>query len=252
MKGIILAGGLGTRLRPLTKVTNKCLLPIHDRPLVYYPIETFVKSGIKDILLVCGGNAAGEFLRILGNGEDFGLKHLHYTYQQEPKGIADALALAEEFLDGEPMAVILADNILENPIKDAVDEFKNDPVGARIFLTEVKYPQWYGVVTLGENNSVLEIEEKPKNPKSNCAAAGVYLYDSSVWGKIASLTPSARGELEITDLNNMFIKEGTLKAHKIDGFWYDAGESLDEYAEVCHKVYEWHQHQKIISDWNGS
>jgi len=251
MKGIILAGGLGTRLHPLTKVTNKCLLPVHDRPLVYYPIETLVKSGIKDILLVCGGNAAGEFLRILGNGEAFGLRHLHYTYQPEPKGIADALALAEEFVDNDPMAVILADNILENPIKDAVDEFKNDPVGARIFLTEVKVPQWYGVVTLGENNTVIEIEEKPENPKSNMAAAGVYLYDSSVWGKIASLTPSARGELEITDLNNMFLKEGNLKAHNIDGFWYDAGESLDEYAKVCNKVYEWHQHQKLIEEWNG-
>jgi glucose-1-phosphate thymidylyltransferase len=250
MKGVILAGGLGTRLYPLTKVTNKCLLPVHDKPMIYYPIQTLVDSGITEILLVCGGNAAGEFLRILGNGEEFGLRHLHYTYQSEPKGIADALSLAEEFVDGSPMTVILADNLVEKPFAKAVEEFKSNPVGARIFLTTVKHPEWYGVVDIDADGNVLEIVEKPKNPKTNWIATGVYMYDPSVWERIARLTPSARGELEITDLNNLFLKSGNLKAYTLDGWWMDAGESLDVYTQTCCKVYQWATEKKQKEDWH--
>jgi glucose-1-phosphate thymidylyltransferase len=232
MKGVILAGGLGTRLHPLTKVTNKCLLPIYNKPMIYYPIQSFVDSGIDDILLVCGGNAAGEFLRVLGNGEEFGLKHLHYTYQSEPRGIADALSLAEDWADGESIAVLLADNIIENEFTDQVESFES---GAKIFLTEVEHPEFYGVVET-HGSKVLSIEEKPENPKSNTIAIGLYLYDGTVWDYIRNLEPSARGELEITDLNNHFLAEGKLQAHKIDGFWADCGESFEGYMDACNKV----------------
>ena len=178
---MILAGGLGTRLYPLTKVTNKCLLPLYDRPMIYWPIQSFVQSGITDILLVCGGNAAGEFLTILGNGETFGLKHLHYTYQSEPRGIADALGLCEEWAAGESIAVMLADNIFEKPFGNFVEEFEANPVGSRIFLTEVEHPEWYGVVETAEDGSVKSIVEKPKDPKSNLIATGLYIYDPNVW-----------------------------------------------------------------------
>lgn len=232
MKGVILAGGLGTRLFPLTKVTNKCLLPVYDRPMIYWPIQTFVNSGIEDILLVCGGNAAGEFLRILGNGEAFGLKHLHYTYQAEAAGIADALGLAEEFAGGEPIAVILADNVFENTVSEIIEDFESNPVGARIFLTEVERPEWYGVVETAENGDVISIEEKPKAPKSNLIATGLYLYDSHVWDYIKRCKPSGRGELEITDVNNFYLETGKLKAHQIDGFWKDCGESFETLVEA--------------------
>lgn len=238
MKGIILAGGLGTRLYPLTKVTNKCLLPVYDRPMIYYPIQTLVGSGITDILIVCGGNAAGEFLRILGNGEEFGLKHLHYTYQPEPKGIADALGLAEDWADNEPVTVVLADNIFENPVPEVVKEFKSNPVGARIFLTEVSHPEHYGVVEMQESGKVISIVEKPKQPKSNLIATGLYMYDGGVWDYIRSLKPSARNELEITDLNNRYLEMGNLKAHKLSGYWADCGESLDGYMQSCITAYK--------------
>ena len=236
MKGIILAGGLGTRLAPLTNVTNKCLLPIYDRPMIYYPIQNLVNAGITDILLVCGGNAAGEFLRILGNGEAFGLKHLHYTYQSEPRGIADALGLAEEFAAGESVCVILADNIFENSFKEAVVEFEKDPVGARIFLTEVEHPEHYGVVEVDSLCQVLSIVEKPKDPKSNLIATGLYIYDHTVWDFIKQLTPSARGELEITDVNNHYLTQGNLKSHLVDGWWADCGENFDGLLEAGNKV----------------
>jgi glucose-1-phosphate thymidylyltransferase len=238
MKGIILAGGLGTRLHPLTKVTNKCLLPVYDRPMIYYPIQTLVNSGIKDILLVCGGNAAGEFLRILGNGEQFGLRHLHYTYQHEPKGIADALGLGEEWADEEPVTVILADNLFESPITAHAQDFYSNPDGARIFLTQVAHPEWYGVVEVDETGSVKSIVEKPKEPKSNLIATGLYMYDSTVWEYIRTLTPSKRNELEITDLNNRYLAMGKLKAHVVDGWWADCGESLDGYMESCISAYK--------------
>jgi glucose-1-phosphate thymidylyltransferase len=236
MKGIILAGGMGTRLLPLTKVTNKCLLPVYNQPMIYWPIQTFVNSGIKDILLVCGGNAAGEFLRILGNGEEFGLKHLHYTYQQNAKGIADALSLAEEWADNDPVTVILADNLFENNITDIVTEFEANPDGARIFLTEVDHPECYGVVEIDDAGNVIGIEEKPAQPKSNLIATGLYMYDGSVWDYIRNLKPSKRNELEITDLNNQYLSIGKLKAHKVSGWWADCGESLDGYTKVCYEA----------------
>jgi len=238
MKGIILAGGLGTRLHPLTRVTNKCLLPIYNKPMIYYPIQNLIDSGINDILLVCGGNAAGEFLRILGNGEEFGIKHLHYTYQKEASGIAHALGLAREFCNGSPMTVMLADNILENPVRDQVDEFKDNPVGAKIFLTQVANPSAYGVVEADGDGNILSIEEKPKYPKSNEIAIGLYMYDNSVWDFIDQLKPSARGELEITDLNNHFLRSGKLKAHRINGWWADCGENFDMYLDASNKARE--------------
>lgn len=244
MKGVILAGGMGTRLRPLTNVTNKCLLPVYDEPMIYYPIRTLVESGVKDILLVCGGNAAGEFLRILGNGEQFGLDRLHYTYQAEPLGIAHALSLAESFVDGDPMCVVLADNLLEYPFPEEVAEFEEHPIGARIFCTEVAHPEWYGVVCMDGMGNVKSIEEKPKKPKSNLVATGVYMYDSQVWDRINSLSPSARGELEVTDLNNIYLNDGLLKAHRLKGWWRDAGESLDVYMETCCEVYSWKKNRK--------
>lgn len=236
MKGIILAGGLGTRLFPLTKVTNKCLLPVYNQPMIHYPIHSLVNSGIQDILLVCGGNCAGEFLRILGNGEEFGLRHLNYTYQKDPKGIADALSLAEDWSKGEPICVILADNILEKPFHDLVNDFEKNPDGARIFLTEVAHPEWYGVVTLDNEGNVKEIVEKPKEPKSNLVAIGLYMYDSTVWDYIRTLRPSKRNELEVTDLNNRYLTLGKLKAHILEGWWADAGESIDTYLASCIKV----------------
>ena len=240
MKGIIFAGGFGTRLHPLTLVTNKCLLPMYDRPMVFWPISTLVESNIKDILLVCGGNAAGEFLRILGNGEAFGLKHLHYTYQKEPRGIADALSLAEEWANNEPITVILADNIFEKNIKETVEDFYKNPVGAKIFVYPVPNPQSYGVVELdGEN--VLSIQEKPKFPKSNYIATGLYMYDQSVWSLLKELKPSQRNELEITDLNNIYLSQKKLKAQKLSGWWADAGESIEGYNDCCCRIREINQ-----------
>lgn len=232
MKGVILAGGLGTRLHPLTKVTNKCLLPIYNKPMIYYPIESMVASGITDILLVCGGNAAGEFLRILGNGEEFGLKHLHYTYQKEASGIAHALGLAEDWADNEPICVILADNIFECAFKDSIKEFESNPVGARIFTYQSDHPESYGVVETDEKGKVIGLEEKPANPKSNLVVAGLYLYDSSVWDFIKRLQPSVRGELEITDVNKYYLQLGNLEAIKVEGWWCDCGENFDSYVEA--------------------
>lgn len=232
MKGIILAGGNGTRLMPLTKVTNKCLLPMYDRPMIHWPITTLVNSGVTDILLVCGGNGAGEFLRILGNGEEFGLKHLHYTYQKEASGIAHALGLAEEWAKGEPVCVVLADNVLEDNLSKDVEEFSRNPDGAKIFLKSVDQPQWYGVVCVDDDNNVLEVVEKPKKPKTNLIAVGVYMYDSGVWPLIANLKPSKRNELEITDLNNEYLKRGKLRASHLTGMWMDCGESLDGYFQA--------------------
>lgn len=231
-------------MQPLTKVTNKCLLPVYDKPMIYHPIRSMVSSGIEDILIVCGGNAAGEFLRILGNGEEFGLKHLHYTYQSEPRGIADALSLAQDWADNSPIAVVLADNLFENHFAEAVSDFSKEPNGARIFVTKVKNPQHYGVVDFDSKGKVTSIEEKPKNPKTNTIATGLYMYDSSVWNLITSLSPSSRNELEITDLNNMYLKLEMLKAIKIKGWWMDAGENIDGYMEACVKVSEMNKNRK--------
>lgn len=238
MKGIVLAGGLGTRLHPLTKVTNKCLLPVYNKPMVYYPIQHLVEAGIKDILMVCGGNAAGEFLRILGNGEDFGLKHLHYTYQSEPKGIADALGLARDFVGDDAMCVILADNIFGENFHKPVQDFSNDPSGAVLFGINVKNPEHYGVIEKDKNGNVVKIIEKPKNPKSNLIATGLYLYDNTIWDFIFELEPSARGELEITDVNNHYLNQGKLKVHELGEYswWADCGENFDTYLNACNKV----------------
>jgi len=222
MKGVVLAGGTGSRLNPLTRVTNKHLLPIHDKPMVYYPIQTLVNAGIEEILLVTGGKNAGDFLRLLGNGRDFGLKHLNYTYQEGEGGIAEALGLAEYFAAGEPICVILGDNIIENNIRHAVENFRVQGKGAKILLKEVSDAQRFGVAEI-EGSHVLGIEEKPRMPKSNYAVIGIYLYDETVFEKIKRLKPSGRGELEITDVNNFYIEEGGLTFEILDGWWTDAG-----------------------------
>ena len=237
MKGIILCGGMGTRLLPLTKVTNKCLLPIYNKPMIYWPLQTLVESGVKDILLVCGGNSASEFLRILGDGSDLGIKSLYYAFQKEAKGIANALALGENFAKNEPVAVILGDNLFQTPIPEIVAEFESNPEGAKIFLTESTHPENYGVAEVDTTTGyVLGIEEKPKEPKSNLIATGMYLYDKNVWDYIRTLKPSKRNELEITDLNNRYLSIGKLKANRINGWWSDCGESLDGYTQVCYKA----------------
>ena len=222
MKGVILAGGLGTRLHPLTKVTNKHLLPVYDRPMIYYPIEALVAAGIDDILIVTGGNKAGDFLQLLGNGSEFGLKHLNYTYQKGEGGIAEALGLAKHWCGSDKVCVILGDNLCERSIRDQVDAFRRQPKGARILLKEVEDPERFGVAeVVGEE--VVRIEEKPKKPRSNLAVVGIYLFDCHVFDIIEKLEPSARGELEITDVNNAYIREKTLRWSKLEGWWTDAG-----------------------------
>lgn len=222
MKGVVLAGGTGSRLNPLTRVTNKHLLPIYDKPMVYYPIQTLVNAGIEEILLVTGGKNAGDFLRLLGNGREFGLRHLHYAYQEGEGGIAEALRLAEYFADGEPICVVLGDNIIEKNICDAVHTFKRQRAGAKILLKEVPDAHRFGVAEI-RGDYVVGIEEKPDLPKSKYAVVGIYLYDASVFRKIRRLKPSGRGELEITDVNNSFIEEGNLTFEFLDGWWTDAG-----------------------------
>ena len=222
MRGVVLAGGLGSRLLPLTKVTNKHLLPVYDRPMIYYPIQALANAGINEIMLVTGGNSAGDFLRLLGNGKDFGLKRLNYTYQEGESGIADALRLAEQFADGESICVILGDNIIEGNIATAADAFRKQQRGAKIFLKEVKDPQRFGVPVL-EGDRVVKIEEKPANPRSSYAVTGMYLYDAHVFDIIKILKPSGRGELEITDVNNAYIADGTLTWDLLEGWWTDAG-----------------------------
>lgn len=222
MKGVILAGGLGTRLYPLTKVTNKHLLPVYDKPMIYYPIQTLINANIRDILIVTGGNNAGDFLRLLGNGKEFGLKHINYTYQEGEKGIADALSLAEFFADGDKICVILGDNIIEKNIIKAVEEFKKQKKGAKILLKDVPDQQRFGVPVLDGDN-VIKIEEKPKKPKSKYAVIGIYFYDAEVFDIIKTLKPSSRGELEITDVNNTYIRKGIMTWDVLDGWWTDAG-----------------------------
>ncbi len=222
MKGVVLAGGLGTRLLPLTKVTNKHLLPVYDRPMIYYPIQTLVRAGIQEIMLVTGGNNAGDFLRLLGNGKEFGLKHLDYTYQQGEGGIADALRLAEYFADRNPICVLLGDNLIEGDITQAVQAFLAQKRGAKILLKEVKDPQRFGVPVL-DGQRVVRIEEKPAVPQSPYAVTGIYFYDGRVFDIIKTLTPSGRGELEITDVNNAYITAGELTWDVLDGWWTDAG-----------------------------
>lgn len=222
MKGIVLAGGLGSRLRPLTAVTNKHLLPVYDKPMVYYPIQTLVNAGIGDIMIVTGGNSAGDFLKLLKNGKDFGLKHINYTYQEGEGGIADALRLCEDFAEGEPVCVVLGDNIIEKNICKAARAYRHQGGGAKILLKQVPDPQRFGVPEL-EGRKVVRIEEKPKEPKSDYAVIGIYMYDADVFSIIKTLKPSGRGELEITDVNNEYIRRGDMTWDELDGWWTDAG-----------------------------
>ena len=220
MKGVILAGGLGKRLEPLTRITNKHLLPVYDKPMIYYPIETLVDAGIKDILIVTGGNHAGEFLHLLGNGREFGLKHINYTYQKGEGGIAEALGLAEHFADNDKIVVMLGDNIIEKSIKKYADDFLKQPKGAKILLKEVDDPERFGVAEV-KGNKILSIIEKPKKPKSKYAVTGIYMFDSRVFDIIKALKPSDRGELEITDVNNDYISRGEMTFDVLDGYWTD-------------------------------
>lgn len=222
MKGVILAGGLGSRLSPLTKVTNKHLLPVYKVPMIYYPIQCLVNAGIEEILIVTGGNSAGDFLKLLGNGKDFGLKHLNYTYQEGEGGIADALSLAEHFAEGDSICVVLGDNLIENNIIKEVEAFKKQEGGARIILKKVEDPERFGVPEI-DGDKILSIEEKPSKPKSNYAVTGLYMFDNSVFEFINTLEPSERGELEITDVNNIYIEKGTMTWGELDGWWTDAG-----------------------------
>lgn len=222
MKGIVLAGGLGSRLRPLTAVTNKHLLPVYDKPMVYYPIQTLVNAGIGDIMIVTGGNSAGDFLKLLKNGKDFGLKHINYTYQEGEGGIADALRLCEDFAEGEPVCVVLGDNIIEKNICKAARAYRHQGGGAKILLKQVTDPQRFGVPEL-EGRKVVRIEEKPEEPKSDYAVIGIYMYDADVFSIIKTLKPSNRGELEITDVNNEYIRRGDMTWDELDGWWTDAG-----------------------------
>jgi len=222
MKGVILAGGLGTRLRPLTKITNKHLLPVYDKPMIYYPLETLVRAGIKDIMIVTGGNSAGDFLRLLGNGAEFGLKDIYYTYQEGEGGIADALRLCEHFAEGQRIVVILGDNIIEDDITPYVRAFAEQDSGARILLKEVDDPERFGVAEL-DGDRIVSIEEKPRAPKSRYAVTGIYMYDRRVFDFIRKLKPSDRNELEITDVNNAYLREGDLYYDILRGWWTDAG-----------------------------
>jgi glucose-1-phosphate thymidylyltransferase len=242
MKGVILAGGTGSRLYPLTRITNKHLLPIYDRPMIAWAIEAVVQSGIDEIMLVTGGTHAGEFLRLLGNGHEYGINQLSYGYQENAGGIAEALGLAAHFAEGGPVLVMLADNIVERSIRPIVDAFRANPVGARILLSPVSEPEHLrhlGVPVFGDDGRVVHIEEKPEIPASQYCVTGIYCYEAGVFDIIGDLEPSGRGELEITDVNNHFVEKGQM-AHDIqEGFWGDAGESIDAYYAVNDFVREY-------------
>jgi glucose-1-phosphate thymidylyltransferase len=231
MKGVVLAGGLGTRLLPMTRVTNKHLLPVYDRPMIHYPLQQLVHAGVRDILVVTGGDHAGDFLKLLRNGQDFGLDHLRYAYQDGEGGIAEALGLAEHFAAGEPVVVILGDNIFQDSLAEVIATFSDHPVGASLFLKTVPDPERFGVAKV-EGDRVVEIVEKPADPQTSLAVTGCYLYDERVFDVVRSLEPSARGELEITDVNNRYIEWGELRHRELSGWWTDAGtvESLQRAA----------------------
>lgn len=241
MKGIILAGGTGSRLSPLTKVTNKHLLPVYNKPMIYYPIQTLVSAGIKDIMIVSGKGHAGQFLELLGSGKEFGA-NFSYAIQEEAGGIAQALALGEDFSDRGKVAVMLGDNILEDDIGQAVEAFNRQERGAKIFLKEVSNPQSFGIAEI-EGKTIKSVEEKPKTPKSNLAIIGVYLYDQQVWDIIKTLKPSGRGELEITDVNNFYVQQGTMTFEILSGWWGDGGESFDSLLLASQLVAEKEKHK---------
>ena len=245
MKGIVLAGGTGSRLFPLTKITNKHLLHIYDRPMIYYPIQTLVDAGIRDILIVAGGRNSGDFLRLLGNGKHFGLAHINYTYQEGEGGIADALGLAEHFADQQKICVVLGDNIIERDIRAAVEQFQQQPQGAHILLKRVPDAERFGVAEVA-GGRVVGIEEKPKNPKSDYAVTGIYMYDPTVFDKIKVLVPSSRGELEISDVNNAYIREGTITFSFLEGWWTDAG-TFDSLLRAANLVAQSSGRQRAIT-----
>jgi glucose-1-phosphate thymidylyltransferase len=226
MKGVVLGGGLGTRLQPLTRITNKHLLPVYNKPMVYYPIEMLVQAGIRDILIVTGGTSAGDFLRLIGNGEDFGLSRIHYAYQKGEGGIAEALGLAKEFVGKDKVVVVLGDNILENGIKKGLEAFSRQQRGGRIFLKRVDHPWQYGVAET-DGDKIKRVIEKPADPPSDLAVIGVYMYPADVFEIIETLEPSARGELEITDVNNAYIRRGEMEYEIVDGWWLDCGENFE-------------------------
>ncbi len=236
MKGVILAGGLGSRLLPLTKVTNKHLLPVYHKPMIYYPIEALVEAGVTDLMVVTGGNSSGDFLRLIGNGRQFGLNHVSFAYQDGEGGIADALRLAGQFAAGEKIIVMLGDNIIGSSIRSSVQKFLKQESGARVILKRVKDPERFGVAEL-KGKKVVSIIEKPKQPKSSYAVTGIYMYDAQVFKIISSLKPSRRGELEITDVNNWYLKNSQLEFDMLSGFWSDAGtfESLQYSSELVRK-----------------
>ena len=238
MKGIVLAGGTGSRLFPLTKITNKHLLPIYAKPMIYYPIQTLVDAGISDIMVVTGGKNSGDFLRLLANGREFGLKHIAYTYQEGEGGIAEALSLCEHFADGERICVILGDNIIEKNIRAAAEAFARQPSGARILVKEVEDAERFGVAEFA-GDKIVGIEEKPSKPKSRYAVTGIYMYDETVFDKVRTCKPSHRNELEITDVNNAYIQEGTMSYSFLDGWWTDAGtfESLLRAANLVEQTF---------------
>jgi len=235
MKGVILAGGTGSRLFPITKVTNKHLLPVYNKPMIFYPLECMAKAGIDEVLLVTGGNNAGDFIRLLGNGSEFGLKNLQYTYQDGAGGIAQALGLAERFVDGDSICLILGDNVVEYSIKPHAQRFRHQGQGAKVLLAQVENPKAYGVAEM-DGDKVVRIVEKPKEPKSNWAVIGIYFYDGKVFDIVKTLKPSARGELEITDVNNAYIQRGEMTADKIEGKWMDCGEDIDLYLKSSNVI----------------
>lgn len=236
VKGIILAGGLGTRLSPLTRVTNKHLLPVYRKPMIYYPMQKLVNAGVRDIMIVTGGPFAGDFLKLLGNGKDFGLRDVHYTYQEGEGGIAEALGLTEHFAEGDRICVILGDNIFSAEIGEAVQRFREQKSGGKIFLKEVSDPERFGVAEL-KGKKVVGIEEKPRRPKSKYAVTGIYMFDQDVYDIVKTLKPSARGELEITDVNNAYVRRGTMTWEILDGWWSDAG-TFDSLLRANHLVRE--------------
>jgi len=237
MKGVILAGGLGSRLRPCTQVTNKHLLPVYDRPMIYYPIQTLLDAGVDDILLVTGGEHAGDFLKLLGNGKSLGIHELSYTYQEGEGGIADALSLAQDYAEGGRLIVMLGDNIVEKSIREPVDRYRNQASGAKILLKRVPDPERFGVARVDHNGTVLEIIEKPKSPPSDLAVTGIYMYDQTVFEMISQIEPSARGELEITDVNNLYLNRGDLTSDELHGWWTDAG-TFESLHRATHLVRE--------------
>jgi glucose-1-phosphate thymidylyltransferase len=245
MKGVILAGGLGTRLRPLTKITNKHLLPVYDRPMIFYPLQTLAEAGLQEVVIVTGGNNAGEFIRLIGNGKEFGLKHIHYTYQEGEGGIAAALSLVEPYAQNEKIVVMLGDNIIEGSIRAGVASFRKQRKGAMVYLTEVDNASAYGVPVF-KKGRIVKIEEKPKRPRSNFAVVGIYMYDARVFDIIRKVKPSARGELEITDVNNAYIRRKELGYRLLEGAWLDAGESHDALLHANVMIASARRRQRVV------